>query len=568
MVARRAISARDPAALSEPLVGKWSPTSYWGYWFGLRNQAADPVPFRDPMTCPTTSAPVLIGGVSAPDTGGARVRAMCTPGGAALTVEPTNPAGADGRLPTGSYTGTVDFLPDDNDKGAVELTVLRTDWWPLPTSTLLAGILLALGVTWQTGRLSRLSELTEQTYRLEDAATTAEVDFRRRSAGRAWSGTSMAGISERADGLRASVRGQRRSMGALAKDDPALLSIEVDIAGTRRIVDEWPLLHDRLIVLQQGIDAVRAAGAPPALITGAVALTTSSTVPLAKVDDRIAAVLATTRLVRAWAVDDAVLDGAEHDVKTITLNQAEFPRMPDEDRQFADAKAAIGRARIGLAAVTSLAEYDERGIAEDARTARRLLDGLSHLRPSAHVGGLGGDDGPGSGPAPGTAPDDDSPAVHAARIRRRRRAVNAIQGRTRRPASIDEPPLRRIPRDRLSCHARCPRELVTELLPTDPRRTRPPRLPDRCLHGSGAWAARSLYGDVRRCRAWSTICGGGRRTPSTSGDAVTATRGRGILRWRGRWKQRWIRGGSCMTRIRRVVVVRCGWSGTRRAQVS
>ena len=95
-----------------------------------------------------------------------------------------------------------------------------------------------------------------------------------------------------------------------------------------------------------------------------------------------------------------------------------------------------------------------------------------------------------------------------------------------------------------------------------------------CLESVGSGCA-SLPSDgsglcdgVRQCQAWLMICGGARRTPSTSGAAVSATQVPLTSRLSGRWRRQWIHGGLFMIRIRRVAAVRCGSLATRRARVS
>lgn len=65
----------------------------------------------------------------------------------------------------GSYTGTVDLLPSDEEAGKVTLGLTMTTWWPFPAIVLIIGIVIGVWLLRQTGLVQPQGQLLK---RIED----------------------------------------------------------------------------------------------------------------------------------------------------------------------------------------------------------------------------------------------------------------------------------------------------------------------------------------------------------------------------------------------------------------
>lgn len=154
--ARRGFAVVDEIPL-EPLVEKWSVTSYVQAPSSGRALHNAILPVEGASRCPSDAAPIDLGTVTTA-TSVATVKGTCVAWGLGQ-----NSIGLklsfDGLGTTvGDFTGTVDVIDDSDEAGEVELTLRSTHTPVLPSVFILIGIGLAILVAWSIGRGHRLSE--------------------------------------------------------------------------------------------------------------------------------------------------------------------------------------------------------------------------------------------------------------------------------------------------------------------------------------------------------------------------------------------------------------------------
>jgi hypothetical protein len=258
-VARRAFAIQADASVLElePLVNKWSVTSYRGVVIvpSLHNET---IPLRGSTTCPADAKPVEAGGVASEAGGAATVAATCTTEGGEATPGAT--LSFDGLGSSGDYSGTIDLLSDDDAKGTVDLTVRRTDFILWPALALAVGIGLAIWVAAWVGRGNLLSEDEEATWRLLDEAEKAEETFRARGGNNPWSGyTYLPDFRSEVEGIIVGIRGLQRELSQIEEDDERrneLLERQEELA---KLAAAWPDVATRLSELSAALQAAEEA---------------------------------------------------------------------------------------------------------------------------------------------------------------------------------------------------------------------------------------------------------------------------------------------------------------------
>jgi hypothetical protein len=398
VVARRAIEVKSEATVLEPLVSEWNATSYrFKPGDELHNAV---VPVKDAAECPLDAQPIAAGGITSSSGGGAAVTAECT------TTDVY--AGSVGmrlsfrglRQHTGDYTGTIDLLPDDDDKGEVELSVRRTDYILLPLVALICGIGLALVATRQSGRLNILSEAEEDTWVLQSDAVSAERTFRERSRGTPWSTyTLQPGLDEALDAVRRRLGDLRRGFAALDENNPVYKEQIDRLRALRKTVTAWPAFAERLAVLNAALQAVNDMADTyrppstedplPAFVQPATALTIGSVLSDQDALDRIEEVELTASLAQDWLVHAKTVQKLNKLAKDIrAAMSSDNPEVtPERKAALARAEDKISEAHREMWRATDSSEYKQLGVAADLAEAASILDGLSHLLETLYAMG-------------------------------------------------------------------------------------------------------------------------------------------------------------------------------------
>ncbi|MGA5305597.1 DUF4402 domain-containing protein [Nucisporomicrobium flavum] len=372
-VARQKFVIRQALAL-EPLVDKWRATSY-----RMSGSTRDDVlPLKPGQKCPGEPASTVVGGLVRGGGGGTTVTAQCTAAGVRLSFSDLSAIG--------DYTGTLDLAPDDDKKGAVALTVRRTDtWWP-PLLALIAGVLLALLATRQSGRLNTLAKAEEELLLVEATASRAVERFKARAGTAAWSAYALdPAWATKAREVTDSLKGLRRRFGALDEKDATYQAVVTDIATMRRVAEAWPAFADRLADLEPALAAVttlasgnappRSGQSEPAFLAPARALLTGEPLAFDAILDRVAEVEATAALARRWPEDAATVRQLEEraDVIEAAIHDAGPDARPDLGK-LSEARQLTSQARHTMWEARTPKDYQ---VAAGLKAADALLDGLS-----------------------------------------------------------------------------------------------------------------------------------------------------------------------------------------------
>jgi hypothetical protein len=371
------------AAVPEPLTDKWRVTSY-----RLNGGTHDYyLPLKANRSCPAAT----VGGLVRDGGGATSVTATCTPQGVRLSFP-----NLDHRV--GDYTGTIDLDPADDQKGAVTLTLRRTDNWPLPLAVLIIGIGVALLAARQSGRLNTLSKAEEDLLRVRAGAVTAAERFTAKAGTAGWASyTFEPAFGDRADATEASLRSLRRAFGPLDDKDETFQRALGDTATLRRIAEAWPAFADRLADLAAALPVAAtiaagdrpggAATPEPALLAPARELLGGERLDFDAILDRVALVDATATVARRWPADAAAVKHLEQraDLIEAAIRDAGPEHRPDLSK-VNEAREAISRAHLTMWEATDPAGYRP---GDDLTAADGVLDGLSWYLPDENLAAAG-----------------------------------------------------------------------------------------------------------------------------------------------------------------------------------
>lgn len=386
VVARRAFKVGAGVVL-DPLVAKWTTTSYRGGLFGaiMRNVV---IPIKDVTTCPSDPQIFVAGGVANPKGGASTVMAMCTSEGV-----DSGRVGVILSFPElsrpGDYVGMIDLLPTDDKRGAVELTVRRTDRVLLPALVLAMGIALALGVGRWVGRGNALAIDEEDMLRLLADADDAEREFLDQAGHASWKGcTYEPDLRNQVTAVIDGLRSASHKLSKLAADDPERVKIMAPRVDITKLVTLWPDLPRRLGELSTAIEGVqRAAGTArdaavdppePAFLQWAQPLLTGRTLTVTEALTYAGSIDSAATMAEAWPVQ------LEHLTKlgkrSERIKKAILDRLiPESDLEtLAKADRTLSEARTELWTATDAAQLEKFKTAEDIDNARSDLDSLNH----------------------------------------------------------------------------------------------------------------------------------------------------------------------------------------------
>lgn len=386
-VARRRFVITPKTTRLEPLVSKWNMTSYrWKP--GNRDFHNAVIPIKATTECPPNPSRMAVGGVASSSGGAAMVTAQCTETG----VSP-GPVGV--RLTflglghnTGDYTGTLDLVPDDDKKGAVELSVRRTDFVLLPMLVLVAGIGLAMVAARQAGRLSALSEAEEETWLLQSEAAAAERAFRDKARGTTWSSYTLEPqLTNALAGIRAQLKELGMGFSKLDKENPRYKALLDKLRGLRKTISAWPAFADRLAALDTALATVRSV-APmyrpgdvdkpvPAFTELVARLLLGKAISPDDALDCMEKVEAMAKLSQEWPVQAKAALALDERAERI---EGALPSDYRENRAGLNAaRNKIGEARREMWRAKDANEYRELAVTTDLGAAQSTLDGLSRF---------------------------------------------------------------------------------------------------------------------------------------------------------------------------------------------
>jgi hypothetical protein len=338
VVARRRFQI-EPMAAWKPLVAGWRVTSLQGpVANGLRNAA---LPLAGGGGCGSTDSSLVVGAVARPAGGSAVVTATCRRGKSSVDLS------FDGLAEAGDYEGRIDLSPD-REGGDVALTVRRTDGLPYPVAFLLAGIALAMLASWQSGRLSALSQAREEAWLLQAEAAEIHDQFHLAGDGKPWQAYSfLTALRSRLDAVRADLRGLRWLVSEVAADKGPYKAQLDQLTELTRIVGAWKRFGGLLATLSAAREVLGSPGAGTQspriathvgnLLSGEEITEVEGVLPL------IADVEATLVALRAWPLDSAVVE----ELRDLGVRLEHV--VPAEDRhRLETALAAVDAVRDGM----------------------------------------------------------------------------------------------------------------------------------------------------------------------------------------------------------------------------
>jgi hypothetical protein len=166
-------------------------------------------------------------------------------------TETTALVGVDlGGADPGSYSGTIDLLPGDDEKGAVALALTVTTWWPIPALVLLIGIGLGIWVQRQSGLRGPRARLLKRIEDLEQRHTDARAKLRKEAnvppkgpGDEAWGAFAITDLDELQKGLRERVDASTKKV-AIQIDKTVLTDLEAKIGVVEGQIDLLEAVSD------------------------------------------------------------------------------------------------------------------------------------------------------------------------------------------------------------------------------------------------------------------------------------------------------------------------------------
>lgn len=438
LAARRPFTVGVAAVAFEPWVATWRSTAYRRDLRGAR-VIHHVIPLKG-TTCPSEGMSLGETAVANPKGGAALVTATCTTDG----VETGN-VGAlltfRGLDEPGDYTGTIDLQPD-TDKGAIALTVRRTDGLVMPVIFLSAGILIAIVAAWWTGRGNTLSQDEQEIWELLAEAEKAQRQFVARASGKPWARYSYEpDMSQVARAVVAGLRKANRRLAKLGTDDPERKQILAPRETMAKLITVWPDVATRLGQLSDAVSTVEKAAkerrhqldpAEPAFLANARSLLIGKRLTVTQALARASEVETMTTMAEAWISQSDAVESLQNDVDLVTMAMADVANNHPDRTVLARAQGSVSSARQGLWTAKGPGEWT---VEADMKAARRDLDSLLHYTRRTDLRAAGQEratEAASALPEPGPSElrwsldRDESPRQAASRIAQRRRVRNVV----------------------------------------------------------------------------------------------------------------------------------------------
>lgn len=162
----------------------------------------------------------------------------------------------------GSYTGAVDLLPEDEEKGKVSISLTMTTWWLFPAALLVLGILIGIWVQRQTGRTQPRAQLLVRIEALGDRLEQARGKLEQAAAGCAsgvkrWGAFEIVDVDKLIRDLSALV--VERTRGPVVKiDEEVLKDLRARVAAVETQIDLLAEIPSHAEELESALDKRRA----------------------------------------------------------------------------------------------------------------------------------------------------------------------------------------------------------------------------------------------------------------------------------------------------------------------
>src|SRR4029077_5965138 len=180
----------------------------------IPNEDIPPVPKSKQGTMPTT-----VGALSGPN---GTVAVTYSGESEPLTTTTSLVALDLGHLDPGSYSGKVDLLPGDEEKGYLALSLTATPWWPIPVIFLALGILGGVWLQRESGLRGPRGRLLQRIDDLEGRHKEAVAKLKGEAGDKPWGSFEIADLSELEADLRQ--RLSRSTERTLIQIDKAVLA--------------------------------------------------------------------------------------------------------------------------------------------------------------------------------------------------------------------------------------------------------------------------------------------------------------------------------------------------------
>lgn len=315
----------------------------------------------------------------------------------------------DGSYVAGTYKGTVDLLPDDDEAGETTLTVVIKDWPLLPLLALVLGVAVAWLIQRFTGVRARISGLRSQTARTMDSINAADEAFRRDVDGRSFNVPRIVQcLREAARQVDADLRAVERSFFfVLDEQDRTYKGALSNMKTLEEQASVWRDFGKKLVVLDDALKPLREAGdreqtrppgldptvrIRPALLKRAEEVLRPATVPDRGIDLKTLPALAEsvekwTVLARAWVEVDAQLDDLKQWADLLRADAATAERPDDhwteeERKSLRSLDGLFGEVRWDLWYAVDPGDFLARETGRDVDRIEQIIARLSyHLRP-------------------------------------------------------------------------------------------------------------------------------------------------------------------------------------------
>lgn len=394
-IARRRLQVASQLELLEPLLSRWSMTSY--RWKPVGKQVENEViPMRAPTECRDNQTKP-VGAVTSGERA-ALVSAECVEApilGSAVGMRLSVPGI---RNKPGDYSGVIDFVPEESGKGELEVTVRQTDFFLVPAAFLLGGICLALLTALQAARLNVLRRLEEETWLLQSEAAEAEHIFGEKARRTSWAAYSLQPDLDKAlVQIRGYLKILGRSLSRLNKPG-GRYQVQVNrLNNLQTAVAAWPIFADRLSTLDAAVKVIRSEvptyradrpdESPPAFLDPTTKLLEGEPLKEHEAMIRMDAVEAATQFVQEWRNHARTAASLSERAEMLEKNMKDNPAVKDEHvESLARATGKIHNAYTELWRAKDSADYRAKAVAVNLEAASSELDQLGRFMKSSGRG--------------------------------------------------------------------------------------------------------------------------------------------------------------------------------------
>ena len=169
----------------------------------------------------------------------------------------------------GSYKGKVDLLPDDEEKGTMEINLTMTTWWLFPAIVLALGIAVGVWVQRRVGLIQPVEQLRKRIGDLQSRYETASQELRIAAGGpgdkKPWGGFGIKDLPAlQAELLK---RVMASAKGAVVKlDEEVLKDLKTKVSAVEGEIDLLEEIPEHAEVLEEalkGLEEARPKALPP-----------------------------------------------------------------------------------------------------------------------------------------------------------------------------------------------------------------------------------------------------------------------------------------------------------------